>query len=60
MARQSPKPPAVGLNGWGATGHHYGGRRYLTRAQLRVMRLRLSDLDSKLRQMTWAEHERRR
>jgi hypothetical protein len=60
MARQLPKPPAARLNGWSGTGHPYGGRRFLTGAQLRVMRLQLSDLDAKLRQMTSAERERRR
>ena len=60
MARQPPKPPAARLNGWGGTGHPYGGRRFLTGAQLRGMRLQLSDLDAKLRQMTAAERDRRR
>ncbi len=62
MAKQSPKPVAAArLNGWGATGRLDGSRRrFLTIAQLRGMRLQLSDLDAKLRQMTWAEHERRR
>jgi hypothetical protein len=32
----------------------------MTSAQWRGMRLQLSDLDAKLRQMTWAEQERRR
>jgi hypothetical protein len=34
--------------------------RLLTSAQFRGMRRQLSDLDAKLRQMTAAEHERRR
>ena len=60
MARQSPKPPAARLNGWGAMGHLNGGRRFLTGAQLRSIRLQLSDLDAKLRQMTAAKRDRRR
>jgi hypothetical protein len=61
MARQSPKPPAARLSGWGTTDRLDGSsRRFVTTAQLRGMRLQLSDLDAKLRQMTWAEHERRR
>jgi hypothetical protein len=60
MARHSPKPRAARLNGWGGTGHPYGGRRFLTGAQLRVMRLQLSDLDAKLRQLSSAERDRRR
>jgi hypothetical protein len=60
MARQLPKPPAARLKGWGGTGHPYGERRFLTGAQLRVIRLQLSDLEAKLRQMTSAERERRR
>jgi hypothetical protein len=61
MARHSPKPPAARLGSWGATGRLDGSsRRFLTTTQLRGMRLQLSDLDAKLRQMTWAEHERRR
>jgi hypothetical protein len=61
MAKQSPRPPAARLNGWGATGQLDGSRRrFLTIAHLRGMRLQLSDLDAKLRQMAWAEHERRR
>jgi hypothetical protein len=32
MAKQSPKPPAARLNGGGATGPPYGGRRFLTSA----------------------------
>jgi hypothetical protein len=34
--------------------------RLLASAQFRGMRRQLSDLDAKLRQMTAAEHERRR
>jgi hypothetical protein len=61
MARQSPKPPAAGRSSWGATGRLDGSsRRFLTTAQLRGMRLQLSDLDAKLRQMTSAERDRRR
>ena len=49
LAKQSPKPVAAArLNGWGGTGHPYGGRRFLTGVQLRVMRLQLFDLDVKL------------
>jgi hypothetical protein len=60
MARQSPKPPTARLNGWGSTGRLGGGRRFLTGAQWRGMRLQLSDLDAKLRQMTAVEREWRR
>jgi hypothetical protein len=60
MAKQSPKPPAARLNRGGATGRPYGGRRFLTSAQWRGMRLQLSDLDAKLRQLSSAERERRR
>ena len=61
MTRQSPKPPAVRVSDWGATGHLDGiRRRFLITAQLQMMRRQLSDLDAKLRQLTTAEHERRR
>ena len=36
-------------SGWAATGRLVGGRRSLTGAQWRGMRLQLSDLDAKLR-----------
>ena len=53
MARHSPKPPAARLNGWGATGRLDGSsRRFLTAAQMRGMRLQLSDLDAKVRQLS--------
>jgi hypothetical protein len=57
MARQSPKPPTTRILGWGVG--NLAKPRLLTSAQLRGMRLQLSDLDAKLRQMTAAEHERR-
>jgi hypothetical protein len=44
----------------GRNGPSYGGRRFLTGAQLRMMRLQLSDLDAKLRQLSAVERERRR
>jgi hypothetical protein len=59
-AVQSPKPPAIRLNGWGATGYINGGRRFLTSAQYAEMRRKRVDLDAKLWQMTAAERDRRR
>jgi hypothetical protein len=60
MNRQSPKPPAIRLNGWGATGYINLGRRFLTSAQCVEIRRKRADLDAKLWQMTAAERERRR
>jgi hypothetical protein len=60
MDRQSPKPPAIRLNGWGATGYINGGRRFLTSTQYAEMRRKLADVDAKLKQLTAAERERRR
>jgi hypothetical protein len=58
MGKRSPKPPTVRSNDWGATDHLYGGRRFLTSAQLAQMRRKLADVDAKLRQMTAAERQR--
>jgi hypothetical protein len=60
MDKQSPKPPAIRLNGWGATGYINGGRRFPTSAQYAEMRRKRADLDTKLSQLTTAERERRR
>jgi hypothetical protein len=56
---QSPKPPIGRINGWGAASLA-AKPRLLSSAQWRRMRLQLADLDTKLRQMTAAEHERHR
>ncbi len=53
-----PKPTAR-LSGWGA-GSLAAKPRFMTSAQLRRMRRRLSDLDAKLRQMTAAERDERK
>jgi hypothetical protein len=60
MATQSTKPPTARLSDSGATGHLIGGPRFLTSVQRAELRRKLADVDAKLRQMTWAEHERRR
>jgi hypothetical protein len=60
MDRQSPKPSAIRLTPWGATGYINGQRRFLTSAQFAEIRRKRADLDTKLWQMTAAERERRR
>jgi hypothetical protein len=53
------KPPTTRINSWGM-GNLAAKSRLLTSAQFRGMRRQPSDLDAKRRQMTAAEHERRR
>jgi hypothetical protein len=60
MAKQSPKPPAIRLSVWGATGDLHSPRRFLTDAQYAEIRRKRADLDAKLKQMTAAERGRRR
>jgi hypothetical protein len=52
MPRQSLKPPAARVSGWGATGSPDGKRRLLTNAQFAEMRRKRADLYEKLRQLT--------
>jgi len=54
------EPPPARVSSWGATGRSDGRRRFLTSAQFAERRRKLADLDAKLRQMAWAQHERRR
>ena len=60
MARQSPKPLAGRVSGWGATGSPNGSRPLLTSAQYAETRRKRADVDAKLKQLTAAERERRR
>jgi hypothetical protein len=59
MVRQSAKPSTTRINSWDV-GNLAAKSPLLTSVQFRGMRRQLSDLDAKLRQMTAAEHERRR
>lgn len=58
--KQSPKPPAARVSGWGATGSPDGKPRRLTKAQLAEISRKRADLYEKLRQLTVFERERRR
>jgi hypothetical protein len=60
MGKQSPKPPAARVFGWGATGSPDGKRRFLTSAECAEIRRKRADLNAKLWQTTAAERERRR
>jgi len=60
MIKQSSKPPAARVSGWGATGSSDSSRPLLTSKHFAEIRRKRADLYEKLRQMTVAERERRR
>jgi hypothetical protein len=60
MARQTSKPPTARVSGWGVTGSPEGKGRFLSKAQFAELRRKRADVHAKLRQMVYAERERRR
>jgi hypothetical protein len=59
MARQTSKPPTARVSGLGATGSPESKGRFLSKTQFAELRRKRADVHAKLRQMLYAERDRR-